>query len=301
MNKKKIILGWIGVGITILFSSFWAYWGAFENFHEGWYSTSIWENLFLLLFQYLLFTTLFVLLALITLKWKKPGLILHILLGILGFVFFSGSHIILRILIITPTILLGLLYYLGNPQPKKWAYRLIISVPLIIILAISIPLGYKVSQRTNDGNFNLRIVEGNQVTLAWAPRGPGWPDEGKSWQEAQDICDYLSEDGLVMMEEKQHIWRLPTVDEIVRSMAIHGNNSGGTWSPETEKATYVKKPDKETPLWDMHSKVIYYWTADTAMKDDQKAYIMTYHGGVFTKKKTDCQVYQSFRAVKNVN
>jgi uncharacterized protein YpbB len=40
-KDKKSIIGWIGVFITITFSSIWAYWGTIENFHEGWYSTSM--------------------------------------------------------------------------------------------------------------------------------------------------------------------------------------------------------------------------------------------------------------------
>jgi len=64
-KNKKVIIGWIGVFITVILSSVWVYWGAFENFHEGWYATSIWENLYLFLFQYLSLTIIFVLLALI--------------------------------------------------------------------------------------------------------------------------------------------------------------------------------------------------------------------------------------------
>lgn len=152
----------------------------------------------------------------------------------------------------------------------------------------------------NDHDFGMRIVEGNGVTLAWAPRGPAWPDTGTSWEEAQRLCAYVSEDGTTLMEEKQNFWRLPTVDEAVRSMMIHGENAKGVWYPEQENAVYEHTPDKETPLWDVHSKVIYYWTADTSAKDNRKAYIIVYHGGVYAKRKTDGQSYLSFRAVKEV-
>ncbi len=299
MERKKVILGWIGVSITVIFSSLWAYWGAFENFHEGWYSESLWENIFMLVFQYMLFTIIFVALALIILKWKKAGLLIHLLLGIFCIWFFSGaSFSVLGLLIVIPFAVLGLIYYFGDPHPKKWAYRLIIFVPLITVLAISIPQGIKVAQRIDDGDLGMRIVEGNGVTLAWAPRGPGWPDKGTSWEEAQEICKYLAEDGTTVMETEQNIWRLPTVDEAVRSMMLHGENAGGVWHPEEEKATYNKAPDKESPLWDVNSKVIYYWTSDTYPKDEERAYIIVYHGGVFNKRKIDGQPYHSFRAVK---
>lgn len=301
-GDKKSILGWIGVSITLIFSGVWAYWGSFENFHEGWYSNSIWENLLMLIFQYLMFAIIFVLLAVITLKWKKIGLLLHFILAVFSVLFFSGaSFSVLGLMIVVPIIILGLLYYFGEPRPKKWAYRLIIGVPLIIILVISIPQGIKVSQRINDNNFGVRIVEGNGVVLDWAPRGPGWPDKGTSWDEAQYICKYLSEDGTTIMEEEQNFWRLPTVDEAVRSMMIHGDNAGGVWNPEEERASYDRTPDKETPLWDVHSKIIYYWTSDTSIKDERQAYIIVYHGGVFDKRKIDGQSYLSFRAVKEVD
>lgn len=301
-RNQKVIIGWISVFITVILSSVWAYWGAIENFHEGWYSTSIWENLFLFLFQYISLTIIFVLLALIILRWKRIGFLLHLILGVFCIWFFSGASFnVLGLLIIIPFAVLGLLYYFGEPEPKKWAYRLIIIVPIVITLAISIPQGIKVSQRINDNDFGIRIVEGNGVTLAWAPRGPGWPDKGTSWKEAQGICKYLSEDGTTIMKEEQNIWRLPTVDEAVRSMMLHDENAGGVWYLEEEKGVYNRTPDKETPLWDVHSKVIYYWTSDTSVKDEQQAYIIVYHGGIFDKRKIDQQDYLSFRAVKEIN
>ncbi len=301
-EKTKAFIGWVGVFVTLIFSSIWAYWGAFENFHEGWYSTSIWENLFMLIFQYLLFTLIFVLLALIALKRKRCGLWLHLALGGFCIWFFSGaSFSVLGLLIVLPIAVHGLLYYFGEPKPQKWAYRLLIGVPLVIILAISIPQGINVSQRINDNDFGIRIVEGNGVTLVWAPRGPGWPDKGTTWDEAQHFCRYLSADGTTLMEEEQNIWRLPTVDEAVRSMMLHGENADGVWYPEEGRAVYGRTPDKETPLWDIHSKVIYYWTSETANEDERRAYIIVYHGGVFAKMKINGASNLSFRAVKEIN
>ena len=204
-------------------------------------------------------------------------------------------------MIVIPIIALGLGYYYGEPKPKKWAYRLLITVPLITVLAISIPQGIKVSQRINDNDFGMRTVQGNGLTLVWAPRGPGWPDQGASWDEAQRICKYLSEDGTLIMEEEQNIWRLPTADEAVRSMMLHGQNTGGIWDPSGAKAVYERTPDKESPMWDIHSKVIYYWTSVTSSQDERKAYIIVYHGGVYEKMKTDGQDYLSFRAVKDAD
>ncbi len=51
--------------------------------------------------------------------------------------------------------------------------------------------------------------------------------------EATGLCRYLSEDGLTLMAEPQGIWRMPTTDEIVRSLARHGQNAGCAWDGET--------------------------------------------------------------------
>jgi len=65
------------------------------------------------------------------------------------------------------------------------------------------------------------------VELNWAHAGPGWPDEGGDWFKAQQVCSNLSEDSIPVESTPEYIWRLPTVDEAVRSMALHGQNSGG--------------------------------------------------------------------------
>ena len=84
-------------------------------------------------------------------------------------------------------------------------------------------------------------------------------------------------------------------------MMLHGKNAGGVWDPLEEKAVYEHIPDKESPLWDVHSKVIYYWTADASIQNQDRAYIIVYHGSVFERFKTESQPYLSFRAVKEVD
>ncbi|MGD9887173.1 MAG: hypothetical protein AB7T03_04335 [Bacilli bacterium] len=169
-NNIKSILGWLGVLISLLFIIIWSYWGVIENFHEGWYSESIWENLFMLFFQYLLIPIFFIILAVIALKWKKMGVLCHAALAGFCLWFFKGaSFSVLGLLILFPIIVLCLLYFFGEITHKKGAYLLIVTVPLIIILAISVPQGIKISKRLDDGNMSMQIVEGNGVTLAWHP------------------------------------------------------------------------------------------------------------------------------------
>jgi hypothetical protein len=55
-------------------------------------------------------------------------------------------------------------------------------------------------------------------------------------------------------------------------MARHGQNSGGVWDAATAQATYVRRPDKESPLWNVYSQGIYWWTATEI--DPEHAYII---------------------------
>jgi len=300
-NKKpvtKSIVGWIAVVATTIITNTWTYWGIIENFHEGWYSESILENLGMMVFQYLSIPIIFIALSIMSIRWPKVGLALYTAIGLFCAWFFSGASFqVLGLMIILPMVGIGLMYFFGRPEPRKWAYRVIILLPLIIVLTITPFKIVQLAQRVNDGYFGIRNVDGNGVRLAWAPRGPGWPDEGVTYYEALERCRYLSEDGTTMMQEEQNIWRLPTADEAVRSMSLHNENSGGSWDPVQKKAFYKKIPDKETPLWDPHSIIIYYWVLSD--EGAERGNIISYNGGVFERIKDRKYGYLSFRAVKD--
>ena len=290
-----------GCFLTLNISCFWAYWGAYENFHEGWYARSLLANLQMFIFQYLIFTIIFIALGLISIKWSKIGLVLHCLLAVISVFFFAGANkILLFMLIALPLVVMGLLYYYGEIKHKKRAYLIIIVLPLIIVSAISIQQGIKVSQRLYDNDTNIKVIKSTNSVLAWAPRGVGWPKQTVSWQEATEICKYLAEDGTTVMDEPQNIWRLPTLQEAVSSMMLHGENAGGVLNSETNTATYLKIPDKESPLWDIYSPIIYYWTSNTSKDNSKKAYIIVYNGKIQARKKTSKQDYLGFRAVKDI-
>jgi hypothetical protein len=173
---------------------------------------------------------------------------------------------------------------------------LVLGLPLLTLILFGIEPALHVSQRLDDGNLQARLVQGNGVILIWAPDGPGWPRAGTNWYEAQQVCQYLSEDGLTPAPAPQHIWRLPAVDEAVRSMARHGQNSGGIWEAEIAQASYQTAPDKESPLWNVHSQVIYWWTATEV--DAEHAYIIVYDGKVWPRAKRFGPAYLGFRCVK---
>ena len=288
-------MGWVAVGVSTIITCFWAFWGIIENFHEGWYFESFLSNLGLMFAQYLSPMFVFMVVTLASIFWPRFGGGLHIFLALLAVWFFNAFSNAATFLIILPLIGLGLLYWNGRLEPKKLAVSVSVGIPtLTLIIAGTEPI-IRVSQRINDGNLNARLVHGNGVDLTWAPDGPGWPREGGNWFEAKQTCQYLSEDGLTVSSAPQNIWRLPTVDEAVRSMSRHGQNSSGMWDKESGEAIYKTTPDKESPLWNIHSQVIYWWT--TTDVDEEHAYIIVYDGKAWSRVKTISLAYLGYRCV----
>lgn len=293
---KPVIVGWIAVGISTVITCFWAFWGIIENFHEGWYFESWLSNVGLMFAQYLSPMLIFMGVTLIAIFWPRIGAGLHVILALVAAGFFGAFSNTAVLLLILPLIGLGVLYWYGRPQPRTIAAALVIGLPLLTLLVSGIEPALRVSQRVDDGDRQARLVQGNGVDLIWAPQGPGWPRSGTDWHEAGQICRQLSEDGLSINTTPLHMWRLPSVDEAVRSMARHGRNSGGSWDAENAEAFYEKTPDKESPLWDPHSQIIYWWTATE--EDDDHAYIIVYDGRVWPRSKQIRQGYLGFRCVK---
>jgi hypothetical protein len=293
---KRQVAGWIAVGISTAITCFWAFWGVIENFHEGWYAESLLSNLGLMFVQYLSPMLIFMGVTLISIYWPRLGGVLHGIIAFFAAWFFHAFTNPVMFLLIAPLIGIGALYWFGRPQPRRIAVSLAVCLPMLALIISGIEPVLRVSQRTDDGVLQARMVSGNGVELTWAPDGPGWPRIGADWFTAQQTCQYLSEDGLTPDSEPQHIWRLPTVDEAVRSMARHGRNSAGVWDPDTAQAAYQTTPDKESPLWNIHSQVIYWWTATEV--DEKHAYIIVYDGKVWPRSKRLAPDYLGFRCVK---
>ena len=117
-----------------------------------------------------------------------------------------------------------------------------------------------------------------------------------NWHDAVETCAHLREDGTETTKQQQEIWRLPTVGEAVASMYRGGLNSGGVWDTLSQQAVYAVKPDKEAPLWNRYSPVIYWWTATQV--DQKHAFMIVYDGRVWERNKSLTQTYLSFRCVK---
>jgi hypothetical protein len=313
--KKEAVLGWIAVGISTIISSLWAFIGAFESFHEGWYFSSLAANL-ILTCKYLGLMLIFVMLSVIAVRWPRVGASLYQLSAIGFCIWFVTTSkvpafnvVFFCLLVILPLVFLGIVFWLGHPRPVSLAYKVSILVPLVVAAGFAAEPVTRIAGRMDDGNRGLRIVQGNGVNLIWAPEGPGWPcpdpkDQiwlaqwrGPTWEEAQKVCRYLMADGKSLAVTPQDIWRLPTVEEVVRSLTRHGANCGGAWDPINARPSYSIKPDKESPLWNPYSVIIYWWTSSE--HDGRRAYSIDFNGNVYRRNKESALGSQGFRAVKS--
>lgn len=297
----RVVAGWSAVGISALIAGFWAFWGIIENFHEGWWHRSMLDNVAMMLVQYLGASLVFMLLAVVAIRWRLIGGLLHVAIGIGLYVFlFQADNDTALMLIMIPMALLGAGYSFGEITNKVWAYRLVVLVPVGVVLFFGVEPAWRVSQRQFDGDLGMRrLPVGNTGdTLLWAPAGPGWPDEGCSWYEARERCAHLSVDGMELVDSAVGVWRLPTVGELVRSARQHEQLAGGVYDSVSGEVEYLYPPDKESPLWDPYSQVIYWWTATEV--DDSTAYKYVYDGKIWPTSKRAGLPYLGYRAVRAV-
>jgi len=218
-----------------------------------------------------------------------------------------------------------------RPPARWWArnyrYVLVAGIPLVAVsIATAMQLPERLARR-DDGLRGVRTIEGNGVTLVWAPQGPGWnwrqpdgrfpswnmlatygvapvglkrqseraePDARLDDMANTGLCGYLNEDGSALLSARAQIWRLPTADEAIRSLTRNGTHAGCTWDGRSHAAVCAVPPDKETPLWAPDQAPIYYWTADAP--DVSIAIGINYTGGITYHPKFSDGV--GFRCVK---
>jgi hypothetical protein len=298
--KRAKLIGWLAVWLSTSAAGFWAFWGAIEAFHEGWCKPLLWMRLL----QVMAYLTPAALLCAITaagIRWPRVGAAICILVGVgiawLIVTYGAGIGTVLAAEFTALPALLALMFLYGRPEPKKAAYLIAVGLPALIAVACGIEPAIRVSTRFDDGYRGARVVEGNGIKLLWAPAGPGWDRDGNvPWADAMERVRRLTKDGFSLAEEPQDIWRLPTRQEIVRSLTRGNRNAGGVWDPIQELPTYERTPDKESPLWDPLAPLIYLWTRESV--DDKHAWIVVYHGGVFAKPKALGASSNGFRAVR---
>jgi hypothetical protein len=299
--KAASVIGWVAVAMVTVVSGFWAFWGINEAFHEGWCKPYLWMRLLQLL-AYLSPAAGFCALATVGIRWPRTGATLFVLtgatIGLLIVLDDAKFGVFLTTALTAVLALVGTLFFIGRPTPRGAAIAVAVGIPLLIIIGFGIEPALRVSSRFDDGDRGARLVEGNGVTLLWAPAGPGWTRDGLvSWDEAVRRARHLTTDGTALADAPQDVWRLPTRQEIVASLTRGGSNAGGTWDGRSGRANYRRRPDKESPLWDRYAPLIYLWSAEEESRS--RAWIVVYHGGVFAKPKAVGSPSFGFRAVRN--
>lgn len=335
--------------MVIITTTLWIFWGMAEMYHEGW-GLPFHQTL-----RYLTLGAAWLVLALVTITWPRLGGWLLVASGTAFTIWWfrlqasrgsltSGGIIrmfpLSAMVVVTGALFLYESRYRDQLRAQGWKptggrlrryrrYVLAVGIPLITAIATSIYYLPVVLTRVDDGARSARLIEGNGVTLIWAPEGPGWNwkqpwggyppwnsialygmepvgiDNTKSGYEERDatkqdmerycICRYLSEDGTKLMHEQQDIWRMPTTDEIVRSLARHGENAGGSWDGKS-RPEYKFRPDKETPLWAPDQEPIYYWSADEY--SEEMAYYVCYNGWIRYQPKIWGNPRHGYRCVR---
>jgi len=199
----------------------------------------------------------------------------------------------------------------GAKPPTAWWRRhyrvaLVVGLPILAVVigpARQLP---ELLARYDDGLRGARTIAGNGVRLTWAPHGPGWNQRQAdgdyfSWEAIAQhggtgagLCGHLSEDGMSLLPTPVRVWRLPTADEVVRSLTRGGTNAGCTWDGRPGHARCARPPDKETPLWAPDQAAIYYLTSDRT--DGQHVLGVNYTGGVTPHRRTSGIGYRCVKA-----
>jgi hypothetical protein len=220
-----------------------------------------------------------------------------------------------------------------QPHPNWWLRNLqpliALGLPLVVSVVVSAAQLPGVLSRVDDGDRSARQIEGNGVSLVWAPEGPGWNwkqsfggypswdnlalygrppvglerklesiEEHATEQDMRDtgLCRYLSADGLTLMDEPQDVWRMPTTDEFVCSLVKRGENAGCVWEGQDGKVSCRVRPDKETPLWAPDREPIYMWTGEQA--DPENGWFVSYAGYVQDQPKNWGNPRHGYRCVR---
>jgi hypothetical protein len=78
------------------------------------------------------------------------------------------------------------------------------------------------------------------------------------------------------MDEPQNIWRMPTTDEIVRSLVRDGETARCAWNGQSSNADCRVQPNKDIPLWIPEASPIYYYSGEE--HDEYSAWYVPYTG-----------------------
>jgi hypothetical protein len=356
VRRRRAVPGYVALGLVIVTTSLWAFWGAAEMYYEGW-GLPFPQPL-----AYLIPAAICLLLTAVVVAWPRAGGWLLIVSGGLFTAWWwtmqarrmgglrlgaalsmfpvSGMIVFTGVLFLFEKRHRKQLQSEGWAPPRRWMVRnlryvLGLGLPLLVLVVVSAVQLPAVLLRVDDGDRGARLVEGNGVTLVWAPAGPGWNGQQQTeisggWNLSWDrlawyglppvgledkpgtagrhatqaemdrtgLCRYLAEDGVTLLDELQGIWRMPTTDEMVRSLVKRGEDAGCTWNGERGRASCRVWPDKETPLWSSRQSAIYYWTGDEV--DTGQAWYVSYNGWVRYQSKSWGNPRHGYRCVREL-
>ena len=131
---------------------FWAFWGSIENFHEGWFAPSFWQNLGMMFVQYLSPMLATMLISLVALRWPRLAVPIVVAFGI-AVVWFFQAGFAATILWVVPLLGLGVLYCYGDPQPRAWAWKSLLGLPILTALICGAYPGWRAIYRLDDGQI----------------------------------------------------------------------------------------------------------------------------------------------------
>jgi hypothetical protein len=327
--------GWIATALLALASALWTLWGVGEMYYEGWWGA--WTNRL----PYLVPPLVCITFAIVALTWPQAGGWIVLLAGgaftawrwerqaqlglltvrwALGWFPVSGAFVVAGALFVLEGRYRRKRRAEGRKPCSRWLPYYVVALAPAMLTAIGVTAVFAplLLLRYDDGERGARQlpltgIDGESVTLIWAPAGPGWnghPLQGvgrypswddlafygmppvgihpqRKWQEgkhatqvdmqATGLCRYLSADGTTLLPEPQDQWRLPTTDEIVRSLVRQGERAGCTWDGHSARAECERQPNKDAPLWAPDEAPVYYWASDEY--DQDEAWYVPYTGG----------------------
>lgn len=301
--------GWLGTLGVLIASSFWTYWGGLELFHEAWWGP--WG----LRALYLGPAAACLVLTVLQQAFPRVGGVVTAVLGAAFTVWWTSmrlarggtwTNILLAMPFSGALVLVGALFYVEGIRRarggavSRWRWAVSLAPPLLVALVIFAVRAPLVLTRVDDGDYGERRIVGNGVDLVWAGEGPGWspgldPDdvfgpvsteEAPTWADATAACAALPPQGT---------WRLPTSDELVRSLVRGGADAGCTPNEGLVDATCDRLPEKETPLWRPQASPIYLWAAD---EDGPNARYVSFNGWVRQQPKAWGNSRHGYRCVR---
>jgi hypothetical protein len=285
--------------------------GMASLFYEGW-GRPVWE-----LWQYPLPAAVLIAIGLVALRRPRLGVGLLLLAGLASGALWllrqlsrgvSGHAELLVMLgiLLAPIVATAALFLIdarlgglpadasrmrrGGWLGRNWRAIVLVGVPLAGAVAMSAQQLPALLARHDDGLRGARVIASAEATLVWAPRGPGWNSRTRggdylSWiaiarhgNGPLDRCAYLSEDGSTLLDNPVHVWRLPSVREIVGALSRDGAGAGCRWDGWSPHTICRTPPDKETPLWAPDEAPIYYWSSQVASPG--MAFAVNYTGGI---------------------